>query len=167
MSHDDEYEEFDEEYYGDDDDDGEYDSYEQADDDAYALETLPPARPRRAAARRAPMVARRGENSLLRQGVDWALGGSILAIVVITVLYVLSPIDAIPDILPVAGQADDVAAVLAGGASVAVATLARYILRGVVASRAGRIGCLIVIGLSAIGAFVVFMAFLELFGRIF
>ncbi|HML20430.1 MAG TPA: YkvA family protein [Aggregatilinea sp.] len=155
MSYDDEYEDYDEEYYEDE-------------EDANALAQLPPARPRRAAqSRRAAVPARRQENSLLRQGVDWALGGSILAIVVITVLYVLSPVDAIPDILPVAGQADDVAAVLAGGASVAVATLARYILRGIVASRAGRIGCLVVIVLSSIGAFVVFMAFLELFGRVF
>lgn len=159
MSYDDEYE--DNEVY----DDEEYLSYD--DDDDSAVEALPPARPQRAVARRAPMVARREENSLLRQGVDWALGGSILAIVVITVLYVLSPIDAIPDFLPVAGQADDIAAVLAGGASVAVATLARYALRGVVASRAGRIGCLVVIVLASIGAFAVFMAFLELFGRIF
>lgn len=155
MSYDDEYDEY--EGY---DDEEESESYDEAGD--YAVEALPPARPRRA-----PMVARREENSLLRQGVDWALGGSILAIVVITVLYVLFPIDAIPDFLPVAGQADDVAAVLAGGASVAVATLARYLLRGVVASRTGRIGCLAVIVLASIGAFVVFMAFLELFGRIF
>jgi len=113
------------------------------------------------------MVRRREENELLSRGVDWAMGASILGIVVITILYVLSPLDVIPDVLPVAGQADDLAAVLAGGGSVAVATLARYILRSVVATRSGRVGCLIVIVLAGIGAFVVFLGLLELFDRIF
>ncbi len=160
MSYEDEYDDY--EAY----DEGEV--YEaDYDEDAYYAEVDEPRAQPRYARRRRPMVRRREENELLSRGVDWAMGASILGIVVITILYVLSPLDVIPDVLPVAGQADDLAAVLAGGGSVAVATLARYILRSVVATRSGRVGCLIVIVLAGIGAFVVFLGLLELFDRIF
>lgn len=160
MSYEDEYDDY--EAY--DEGDAYADEY---DEDAYDAEADEPRAQPRYARRRTPMVRRREENTLLSQGVDWAMGGSILAIVIITILYVLSPLDVIPDLLPVAGQADDLAAVLAGGGAVAVATLARYILRGVVATRSGRIGCLFVIVLAGIGAFVVFLGLLELFSRLF
>jgi len=105
--------------------------------------------------------ARRSRQSepLARQALDWGISGSILAILVLTAIYAFFPVDAIPDFIPFAGQADDIAAILAGGGSVTFLTILRYVLR----TRIGRWGCLITIVLAAIGAFTVFWALLRLF----
>lgn len=99
---------------------------------------------------------------LVRQALDWGISGSILAILVLTAIYAFSPLDFVPDLIPVAGQADDVAAILSGGGSVLFLTVLRYVLR----SRIGRWGCLIAIALAAIGAFTVFWLLLRVFDAV-
>jgi hypothetical protein len=127
----------------DEHDDYEADDYDldDADDGYYEDE------PRRNRVKRQPAPP-----AIVQQALDWGISGSILAILVLTAIYLFSPIDFIPDVIPFAGQADDLAAVLAGSGSVAFLTVMRFILR----TRIGRMGCLIAIILTAIGAFAVF-----------
>ncbi len=139
----------------------EYDEYDQyGDDDEYG-DYAPIPLPNQRRAWRGQSGGESG--SLIEQALDWGFSGSVLAILVLTVLYVFSPIDAIPDLIPIAGQADDLAAVLAGGGSIGFLTAMRFILR----TRVGRWGCLIAIILSAIGAFTVFWVLMSLFGSLF
>jgi uncharacterized membrane protein YkvA (DUF1232 family) len=100
--------------------------------------------------------------SLTQQALDWGISGSVFAILILTVVYVLSPLDLIPDVLPVAGQIDDIAAILAGSGSITFLAVLRYLLR----SRVGRWGCLLVIILSAVGAFAIFWALMWVFNSI-
>jgi hypothetical protein len=100
--------------------------------------------------------------SLTQQALDWGISGSVFAILILTVIYVLSPLDLIPDVLPVVGQMDDIAAILAGGGSITFLAVLRYVLR----SRVGRWGCLLVIVLSAVGAFAIFWALMWVFNSI-
>ena len=100
---------------------------------------------------------------LTQHAFDMGITGSIVAIVVLTALYVLSPLDFVPDVVPVFGQADDLAAVLAGSGSSLFLAVLRYALR----SRVGRKGCLVAIVLSALGALVLFWALAMLFSRLF
>jgi len=164
------------------DDFDEIDDYENLDEmlqDEEDEDDLVPPPPRRAARQSAPreptpreqpMARPRGtavipaqrEQQVTRQALDWGISGSIIAILVLTALYAFSPIDFIPDVIPVAGQADDVAAILAGGGSVVFLTALRYLLR----SRVGRWGCLVGIVLAAIGGFVVFSLLIKLFGSV-
>ncbi len=100
---------------------------------------------------------------LTQHAFDMGITGSIVAIIVLTALYVLSPLDFVPDVVPVAGQADDIAVVLAGSGSSLFLAVLRYVLR----SRIGRRGCLAVIVLSALGALALFVALAALFSRMF
>lgn len=119
--------------------------------------------------RAVPRVApRRAANAspltrLTQQAFDMGITGSIVAVIVLTALYVLSPLDFVPDVVPVAGQADDIAVVLAGSGSSLFLAVLRYVLR----SRVGRWGCLAVIVLSALGALALFVALAALFSRVF
>jgi hypothetical protein len=129
----------------------EYDEYEQYDDEqSYTAQNTMIGR--------RSTGGRRRETQIAQQAFDWGISGSILAILLLTVLYVLSPIDLIPDVIPVAGQADDIAAVLAGSGSVVFLAILRYALR----TRVGRLGCLITIVLASIGSFIVFWILLQL-----
>ena len=130
------------------DEDDAYHQYDAENDEEYAYQS-PPRQPRQS-------------EPVIRQALDWGISGSILAIIVLTALYVFSPVDAIPDFIPFAGQADDIGAILAGGGSLTFLTVLRYVLR----TRIGRWGCLIAIVLAAIGAFTVFWALLQLFDAV-
>ena len=103
------------------------------------------------------------KNPLIPQAFDWGITGSILAIIVLTVIYTLSPVDTIPDIIPVAGQVDDLAAILAGSSSVTFLAVLRFVMR----SRVARWGCLLVIVLSAIGGLTIFLVLLRVLNSIF
>jgi hypothetical protein len=135
----------------------EYDKYEPGEDEE-GYDAPRPVRRRSTSSR----GSRRLETPITQQAFDWGISGSILAILLVTALYVLSPLDLIPDVIPIAGQADDIASVLAGGGSVIFLAVLRYLLR----TRIGRWGCLITIVLAAVGAFVMFWVLLQLFGRI-
>lgn len=115
------------------------DDYDEYDDDPYAADD----------AYQAPIA---------QQAFDWGISGSIIAILILTAIYAFSPIDLVPDVIPIAGQADDIAAILAGGGSITFLTAIRYLLR----SRVGRWGCLLVIVLTSIGAFTVFWVLMRL-----
>lgn len=97
-----------------------------------------------------------------RKALDWGISGSIVAILLLTLLYAISPLDFVPDLIPVAGQADDLAAILAGGGSITFLTVLRYVLR----TRVGRWGCFFVIVLAAIGALAVFLVLIQLFNAL-
>jgi hypothetical protein len=101
-------------------------------------------------------------DSLLHRAFDWGISGSILAIIVLTILYTLSPVDFVPDIVPTASQVDGLAAILAGSSAVVALAVVRYVLR----SRIGPISCLAAIILSAIGAFAIFWVLMQLFDRL-
>ncbi len=124
--------------------------YDEYDDEYETEEADPPARPR--------MATRRRETPIAQQAFDWGISGSIIAILILTALYAFSPIDLVPDVIPIAGQVDDIAAILAGGGSITFLTIIRYVLR----SRVGRWGCLLVIVLTSIGAFAVFWVLMRL-----
>lgn len=138
------------------DDSGEYAAYDDYDDydDEDVIDAVPP-RPRY---RR--QVAKRGQpqqNVTARRAIDWGTTGGIVTIILLTVLYALSPIDAIPDVIPIAGQADDVVAVAAGTATAGFLAFLRIVLRAMLVSRVGRKGCVIlavVMGAVTILAFI-------------
>lgn len=136
----------------------EYDEYDEYDED----EDYPDEPPRRSRA-----LERQDDGQIARRAIDWGVSGSIIAIVLLTAIYAFSPVDFVPDFIPLAGQADDIAAITAGGGSVLFLTVMRYILRALMGSRAARWGCLIFIVLASIGAFAVFWALLELLNRVF
>lgn len=95
--------------------------------------------------------------------VDWGTKGSMIIILIVTLLYTLSPLDFVPDIIPVAGQADDLAALLAGGGSLTFLAVLRFFWR----SRIGRWSCLILFALCSIGALTIFYLLARLFSSIF
>lgn len=99
---------------------------------------------------------------IAQQAFDWGITGSILAIIVLTIIYTFSPVDAVPDIIPLAGQVDDLAAIFAGGGSVTFLAVLRFIMR----SRVARWGCLLMIVLSAIGGLTVFLLLVRLFNSL-
>ncbi len=108
-------------------------------------------------------LTQRQNTFITQRALDWGISGSMLAILVLTLLYAFSPLDFIPDVIPLGGQVDDIAAILAGGGSIGFLTILRFILR----TRIGRWGCLIGIVLTAIGAFAIFWVLLEIFNAIF
>lgn len=107
-------------------------------------------------------LANRQNEHITQRALDWGISGSIVAIILLTLLYTISPVDFIPDFIPFAGQADDLATILAGGGSVSFLAALRFILR----TRIGRWGCLIVIVLCAIGAFAIFWLLMQLLNAV-
>ncbi len=125
-----------------------------AEDEAYARPS--------ASARRTTETAAPPTESLVHRAFDWGISGSILAIIVLTILYTFSPLDSVPDVVPPADQVDDLAAILAGGSSIAGLAVLRYLLH----SKISQITCLIAIIFSAMGAFVTFWLLAQLFDRL-
>jgi hypothetical protein len=99
----------------------------------------------------------------LPRAVDWGTKGGILTIIILTLLYAIFPIDLVPDLIPVAGQADDLAAIVAGGGSVTLLAALRVVWH----SRFARWSCLVLIALSAIGTLTVIVALIRLIDSIF
>lgn len=104
-------------------------------------------------------VTRASRPSFAQLALDWGISGSILAILVLTGIYAFSPADAVPDLVPVAGQVNDLAAVLAGGGTLGFLVALRFILR----TRIGHWGWPPAIMLSAVAAFAVFYALAQIF----
>ncbi len=66
-------------------------------------------------------------------------------------------VERLPDVIPVAGQADDIVAVTAGTATAGFLAFVRIALRAMLATRIGRKGCVIlgaVMGVVTVLAFV-------------
>lgn len=53
-------------------------------------------------------------NSPLRKLLLKVVGGFLYAVTVICILYIISPADLLPDVLPLLGQVDDAAALITG-----------------------------------------------------
>ena len=53
-------------------------------------------------------------NSPLRKWLLKIVGGLLYAVTVICVVYIVSPVDALPDVLPLIGQVDDAGALITG-----------------------------------------------------
>ena len=152
----------DEEYEYDDYDDAEY--YDD-EDEIEAVEVIEPPRAtygRRAAKRGAPQ-----ESVAARRAIDWGTAGGIVTVILLTLLYAISPIDAIPDFIPVAGQADDVVAVTAGTATAGFLAFLRVALRAMLASRIGRKGCVILAAVIGVVTFLAFAGLISIINAIF
>ena len=76
--------------------------------------------------------------------------GSVLLTVILSLVYTLSPVDVIPDVLIGAGQIDDLAVLLSGGGAIGTLTLLRTIFSGIMKRPNLRTGCLIVVGVGSI-----------------
>ena len=100
--------------------------------------------------------------SMTQQALDWGISGSVLAVLILTVVYTLSPADFMADVLPVAANIDDVAAILGGAGSITFLAVMRYVLQ----TRVGPLGCLFAIILTSVGAFAIFWALMRLFDSI-
>lgn len=145
-------------------DDSEYDEYDydegDAEDDVIVVDYAGYAGARRK--RAGQRAVKRGEaipqgNIAARRAIDWSTTGGIITVILLTLLYAFSPIDAIPDVIPVAGQVDDVVAVTAGTATAGFLAFLRIALRAMIASRIGRKGCVIlgaVMGVATVLAFI-------------
>jgi hypothetical protein len=81
----------------------------------------------------------------VRRAVDSSLVVGTVLTVITTVLYLLSPIDAVPDLVPIAGQLDDAVAVLLGGGTVGFMTLLRLFVGVGIRDRRTRRACFLVL----------------------
>jgi uncharacterized membrane protein YkvA (DUF1232 family) len=96
----------------------------------------------------------------IEEWVNLGYRGSVILIVVLSGIYALSPVDAVPDILPVIGQIDDIATLAAGGGSVAFLTAIRPLAVAIAKRPVLRAGCITVIAIVGLmmlaGALLVF-----------
>jgi hypothetical protein len=91
---------------------------------------------------------------------------TVIGMVALSALYAFSPIDAIPDLIPVAGQVDDLATLLAGGGSVGFLTAVRFAFLEILKRPRMRVGCLTLFVLSSVvlvgGGVLVFIGLMSL-----
>jgi uncharacterized membrane protein YkvA (DUF1232 family) len=62
-------------------------------------------------------------NSPLRKWLLKIAGSLLYAVTLICIVYIISPIDALPDVLPLIGQVDDVGALITGVLNLAGGTI--------------------------------------------
>ena len=62
-------------------------------------------------------------NSPLRKLLLKVAGGLLYAVTVISLIYIVSPADALPDVLPILGQVDDLGALITGVLNLAGGTI--------------------------------------------
>ena len=100
------------------------------------------------------------ERRSIEDWVNQSYRGSVITIVILSAIYALSPVDALPDIVPVIGQIDDIATLIAGSSSVAFLTAMRPFAVYIAKRPVLRAGCITVIVITGImmlvGALAVF-----------
>jgi len=62
-------------------------------------------------------------NSPLRKLLLKLVGGVLYAITLVSAIYIINPIDALPDVIPLIGQVDDAAALITGVLNLAGGTI--------------------------------------------
>lgn len=87
---------------------------------------------------------------LVRRTVDASLVLGLFLAAITTLIYVFSPVDVLPDILPLLGQVDDLAAALVGGGAMGALMLARVLVGAGLRSAAARRGCLAALLIASI-----------------
>lgn len=98
----------------------------------------------------------------LVSNINLAYRVGMFAVLLLSGIYTLSPIDAIPDIIPAAGQADDAAVLVTGGTSAVFMTFARFAMMLILHNRLLRRGC--TIGAAIVIPIVIFGALLMFYG---
>lgn len=97
--------------------------------------------------------------------------GGVLLVILLSGVYAFFPIDAIPDLLPLAGQVDDLIVLLSGGTTVGVMTALRPLVAAIMKRPLLRTGCFLSVGLvltvMLAGAVLVFYGLYSLFNSIF
>jgi Protein of unknown function (DUF1232) len=76
--------------------------------------------------------------------VNLTYRAGVILIIVLSGIYALSPIDTVPDLVPIAGQLDDLAVLLSGGGTIGFITLMRPVVMGIMKRPAMRAGCLFI-----------------------
>ena len=90
------------------------------------------------------------EERSIEQWINQTYRGTIMLIVVLSGIYALSPVDALPDIIPVVGQVDDIATLAAGGSALAFLTAIRPLAIVIAKRPLLRAGCITVIAIAGV-----------------
>jgi hypothetical protein len=80
--------------------------------------------------------------------VNLTYRAGIILIIVLSGIYALSPVDTVPDIVPLAGQVDDLAALISGGGAIAFITAIRPFVMAIMKRPVMRAGCLFIAAMT-------------------